>query len=234
MTRPQPLCAMQHPQLGEVGRWLTDVCSLRRCPDGYPGWVTTEAAEARGLAERLLSHSLPRRWSHVSSVAQRAEEVATSLGLRSDLLVSAAWLHDIGYAPPVVVTGFHPLDGARYLRTLGYSERLVSLVAHHSRALLEAEIRGLDRELLDEFPREESVTADALWFCDMTTGPDGVHVPVRERLAEIRTRYGPGDVVTCFIDRAEADLIAAVRRTEERLSGGEHTRSSRCRADPGG
>jgi putative nucleotidyltransferase with HDIG domain len=195
--------------------------ALRGMSDRYPGWVITEAAEARDLAERLLSPSLPRRWSHVSSVAQRAEEIAAPLGLRSDLLVSAAWLHDIGYAPPVVGTGFHPLDGARYLRSLGYPDRLTSLVAHHSRALLEAEIRGLDAELVREFPQEESATADALWFCDMTTGPDGEYVPVRERLAEIRKRYGPGDVVTCFIDRAEADLIAAVQRTEERLQRGD-------------
>jgi hypothetical protein len=126
-------------------------------------------------------------------------------------------LHDIGYAPDAVVTGFHPLDGARYLRALGYPDRLVCLVAHHSDAVLEAEIRGLDGELAAEFPREESVTADALWFCDMTTGPDGQHLPVTERLAEIRRRYGAGDVVTRFIEEAEPDLVAAVRRTEEHL-----------------
>jgi len=26
-------------------------------------------------------------------------------------LEAAAWLHDIGYAPDLVVSGFHPLDG---------------------------------------------------------------------------------------------------------------------------
>ena len=31
-------------------------------------------------------------------------------------MTAAAWLHDIGYAPAVDDTGFHPLDGARYLR----------------------------------------------------------------------------------------------------------------------
>jgi len=31
----------------------------------------------------------------------------------------AAYLHDIGYAEPLVDTGFHPLDGAVYLRGLG-------------------------------------------------------------------------------------------------------------------
>ena len=28
----------------------------------------------------------------------------------------AAWLHDVGYAPSLVETGLHALDGARFLR----------------------------------------------------------------------------------------------------------------------
>lgn len=59
---------------------------------------------------------------------------------------------------------------------------------------------------------------DALWYCDMTTGPDGKAVSVEERLAEIRARYGPGDVVTRFVERAEPELVAAVRRVEKRLA----------------
>jgi hypothetical protein len=27
------------------------------------------------------------------------------------VLIAAAWLHDIGYAPGLPETGFHPLDG---------------------------------------------------------------------------------------------------------------------------
>ena len=41
----------------------------------------------------------------------------------TDDLVAAAWLHDIGYAPELVETGFHPLDGARYLRREGLMNR---------------------------------------------------------------------------------------------------------------
>jgi len=40
------------------------------------------------------------------------------LGL-DDTLVCADWLHDIGYAPALVATGFHPLDGARFLESVG-------------------------------------------------------------------------------------------------------------------
>jgi hypothetical protein len=52
----------------------------------------------------------------------------------------------------------------------------------------------------------------------MTTGPDGQDFDVIDRLNEIRARYGPEDVVTRFVNRAERDIIGAVRRTEARLS----------------
>ena len=60
-----------------------------------------------------------------------------------DLLIAAAWLHDIGYSPLVVDTGLHSLDGARYLQRLGYPARLCGLIAHHSGARFEATQRGL-------------------------------------------------------------------------------------------
>jgi hypothetical protein len=69
-----------------------------------------------------------------------------------------------------------------------------------------------------EFAVEESATADALWYADLTTGPDGQTLSVNDRLAEIRTRHGPEDIVTQFIDRAESALIAAVNRTKERIT----------------
>ena len=81
----------------------------------------TDPVAARDLAERYLADVLPRRWMHVRSVARRARWVAARLSLSADL-VAAAWLHDIGYAPELVETGFHPLDGARYLRRVGVDE----------------------------------------------------------------------------------------------------------------
>jgi hypothetical protein len=44
--------------------------------------------------------------------------------------------------------------------------------------------------------------ADALTFCDMTTSPDGEHVPVHNRLAEIHDRYGTGHLVSRSMRRA--------------------------------
>jgi len=175
--------------------------------------------QAHALAERALSDALPRRWRHVQAVAGRAEEVAAIPLVDGATLVAAAWLHDIGYAPELVSSGFHPLDGARYLRRLGtVPDRIVCLVAHHSCAVVEADERGLSAELVAEFANEESPTADALWYADMTTGPDGQQFGVRERLAEIRLRYGAGHVVTRFVDRAENEIVAAVERTDVRLA----------------
>jgi hypothetical protein len=149
----------------------------------------------------------------------KAERVALALDVDDRAaLVSAAWLHDIGYANGVASTGFHPLDGARFLRSEGFDGRVTDLVAHHSCALVEADERGMYGELATEFHREGGPTADALWYCDMTTGPDGQDFAVTERLNEIRSRYGPDHVVTRFIDRAEREIVDAVRRTEERLA----------------
>jgi HD superfamily phosphodiesterase len=86
-------------------------------------------ADARQLAEAKLAGPLPRRWRHVLSMARRAKWVAEQLPLVQDLEM-AAWLHDIGYAPELVDTGFHPLDGARYLRSIGMKRQVVSLVAY--------------------------------------------------------------------------------------------------------
>jgi predicted hydrolase (HD superfamily) len=94
--------------------------------------------EAAELARTMLAEALPRRWKHVRSVARRARWVAKELSL-SDDLVAAAWLHDIGYAPELVESGFHPLDGARYLRRQGVDAQIVNLVAHHSCAYIEAD-----------------------------------------------------------------------------------------------
>jgi hypothetical protein len=175
---------------------------------------------ARELAESQLAGSLPQRWKHVQAVAGKAERVSVVLPEPDRaVLVAAAWLHDVGYAAPLAKSAFHPLDGARWLRLQGFSDRVACLVAHHTCAVLEAEERGLAGELVAEFAHEESATADALWYCDATTGPDGQDFEVLERLAEIRSRYGAGTVVTRFIDRAEPEIVAAVRRTEARLAG---------------
>ena len=101
-------------------------------------------AWARLEAERRLS-PLGDRWAHTQGVVDRARALASTVPpADSELLIAAAYLHDIGYAPDVEDTGFHPLDGARWLRAQG-QERLACLVAYHSGAWFEARARGLRR-----------------------------------------------------------------------------------------
>jgi putative nucleotidyltransferase with HDIG domain len=180
--------------------------------------MKNQALWAERLARKLLEDPLPPRWAHVQGVAAQARSLAPMLGDDADLLEAAAYLHDIGYAPDLAKTGFHPLDGARYLRDVEHADpRLCNLVAHHSCAGIEAEERGLADDLAREFPKVGAVLEDALAYCDMTTTPTGHVVSVQDRLSEIIDRYGPGNIVTRFIHRAEPILVSSVARTQRRL-----------------
>ncbi|MFJ2632052.1 HD domain-containing protein [Streptomyces sp. NPDC087422] len=172
------------------------------------------------IAQHELAGPLPRRWAHSQGVAARAGTLAEIVGDRAALINSAAVLHDVGYAPRLVVTEFHPLDGARFLRDEhGVDERVTRLVANHSFALLEAEERGLREVLEAEFPLlEDQLLVDALVYCDMTTTPDGEPTTAPERVAEIVGRYGADSIVGRFIRRAEPEIYAAVARIEVALS----------------
>lgn len=174
---------------------------------------------AAQLAKLHLADALPRRWAHVQAVASKAERVARILDpVDAEVVVAAAWLHDLGYAPGIAQTGLHGLDGGRWLLANGWPARIAALVAHHSCAQFEADERGLGDILAGEFVQEQSPAADVLWFADMTTGPDGQDLDVLDRLAEIRQRYGPDHVVTRFWARAEPSIVAVVRRVEQQLA----------------
>ncbi|MEU5402813.1 HD domain-containing protein [Streptomyces sp. NPDC005963] len=175
---------------------------------------------ATPVAKAELSGPLPRRWAHSQGVAARAVALRHILGTETDLLAAAAIVHDVGYAPRLAVTGFHPLDGARFLRNeRGADERLVRLVANHSFALLEAEERGLRKTLETEFPLlKEPLLVDALVYCDMTTTPHGEQTTAQERVAEILSRYGMDSLVGRFIRRAAPEIFAAAARVEAALA----------------
>jgi HD superfamily phosphodiesterase len=179
-------------------------------------------AWARNEAQRAL-RSVSPRWAHTQAVAARATEIGGVVA-REDrpTLVAAAYLHDIGYGADLAATGFHPLDGAVWLRAQGV-ERLASLVAYHSGARFEAAARGY-AECLAEFSEERSDVADALTYCDLTTGPNGERISVASRLDEIKVRYGPTSPVTRAINAADDTLAAAVARTEARMDAVLHAR----------
>jgi HD superfamily phosphodiesterase len=164
----------------------------------------------------MLEH-VGSRLPHVACVARALEDLAAGANPEiSDLVVAAGWLHDIGYAPDIAATGFHPLDGARFLSQEGWPDELVRLVAHHSGAALEAETRGLGRELA-AFERPDLDSLDVLTFADMTSSPVGERVSVNERLQEILDRYAPEDPVALAVRGSTPELLATVRRVVQRF-----------------
>lgn len=165
--------------------------------------------------QKLIS-PLGNRWLHIQGVAERARAICNIFDENNQTyLIAAAYLHDIGYAPELRKTGFHPLDGAYYLLSHD-QQRLASLVAYHSEAQFEAKLRGLTKEL-EKIPRENSTLADALTYCDMTTGPTGLRITFEERIADILQRYDEMDIVARAIRQAIPALTLSVKRIREAL-----------------
>ena len=177
----------------------------------------SEAAEQ--VARRHLEVALPQRWMHVEAVARKAAKLADVLfaGADAEALTAAAWLHDLGYAPDIRDTGFHPLDGAVWLRKTGFENRVCALVAYHTCADIEAAERGF-ADSLKIFPRESSLVADALLYADMRTGPGGQDLSIGARLDEIVSRYGEGSSVARFVRRARPVILEAAQRVETQLT----------------
>lgn len=181
---------------------------------------TSQRPGANRLAERLLGDALPDRFSHVQSTSAQADsQLSGSLTNGTlELVAVSGVLHDIGYSSEIAEVGFHPLDGARFLRSEGWDESVVNLVANHSCAEIEADLRGLGDDLRSEFPKDQSLPHDELCFCDMTTGPKGQLMTVDERLADINSRYGPDSIVQRFIESAGLELRASVSRVQARIA----------------
>lgn len=171
----------------------------------------------RAVVEHLLV-SLPRRLAHSLAVGGEAERIAILADpeAREDL-ITAAYLHDIGYAPAAVHTGAHQLDGARLLRRAGYGDRVCQLVAHHTGAIHEARERRLEADLIREFPAPDSEILALLAYCDLSTGPAGQPLSAEDRLAEIFDRYGAEHLVSRAMRAAEPEVAAAVATVRHRL-----------------
>lgn len=173
--------------------------------------METVVQRARRVAESRLA-PLTTRLAHVRGVAAAAQGLVTRVDpLEADALVAAAWLHDVGYAPSVRSSGFHPVDGAVFVRAEGFPAVVVSLVAYHTGAVFEARERGLS-EALAEFPQPPELLLDVLTCADMMTGPDGSPMRPEDRISEILSRYGEDDPVHRAITLSAPSLLAAVAR----------------------
>jgi hypothetical protein len=85
-------------------------------------------------------------------------------------------------------------------------------------AIIEAGERGLADVLSSEFDPAPYALASVLTCCDMTTSPAGEPMLVEQRLAEIRDRYGPGDLVSRSIQRATPMIVRAVEQVHHRAA----------------
>lgn len=176
------------------------------------------ASNAVALAARLL-RGVETRLEHSAAVGAQASRVAHIVepGWRSPLN-DAAWLHDVGYSPEVAVTGFHPLDGARWLRDHRWPAETCSLVAWHTAALEEALVYGLGEQLAAEFNPPLSLAGTALAWADLTSSPRGERWDAEQRLTDILNRYPPGTRVHQGTRRSLPSLRAAVEEVEGLLS----------------
>lgn len=176
-------------------------------------WGTKTSEE---VAHDLIG-GVGTRWEHTLGVVRRAKALTAAVpGADKSVLISAAWLHDIGYSPSVFSTGFHPLDGAAFLRSAGCPKRLCGLVAHHSGARYSAAVLGLAGALA-VYGDERSPVSDALCYADQTTGPCGEYLPMDRRAEETLRRHGPDSVQAMIqVERGPA-LLGAASRVTQRL-----------------
>jgi hypothetical protein len=184
---------------------------------GRPGDASL-AADAASVATHLLQ-GLDSRLDHSAAVAVRVGQTADLVEPEwRSVLSDAGWLHDIGYSPALALTGFHPLDGARWLRDHGWPNETCRLVAWHSEAFEEARLYGLDEELTAEFVRPPWRVSAALAWADLTSSPTGKRWDAERRLTDILQRYPPGSIVHEATRASLPALRAAVREVEGLLA----------------
>ncbi|MBO3102220.1 HD domain-containing protein [Cellulomonas fengjieae] len=172
------------------------------------------ADQASKVAFEYLS-GLGRRWDHVRTVGELAEELAAAGKISADV-EAAAWLHDLGYAEELSATGLHALDGAAFLAAEGVPAGVVSLVAHHTGADFEAEERGLRAEL-SSLPAADPADLDVLTLLDLVTSPDGSLTDPETRVDEILSRYPVSSPVHRAVSRSRAELLACAERARRQL-----------------
>jgi hypothetical protein len=205
---------------GSGGATAMSLAQLRDTfePADPPRALAELPAWAARLSAALLG-PLGKRWVHTVGVAQEAAR----LGLRlptadQQVLLAAAYLHDLGYAPCLARTGFHPLDAALALTGV-VPDRVIALIANHSSSSAEARMRGLG-EALAHFPAETTAVADALTCADMSISADGCAVGLADRVADVAARYGDEHVVTRGIRAARPQLAAVIARARWQAEAG--------------
>lgn len=147
-----------------------------------------------------------KRLTHIQAVAASVRQSVIDLnhsgytpGIDTAEAYCAALLHDIGYVEDLALTGFHPVDGAVFLRSSGYP-RLAELIIGHSNSPEQAQLRGISG-----VAASADIIAELITYWDVQTKQGGEQVTYEERLADIIKRYGEESAVT------QAHLISRPR-----------------------
>ncbi len=127
-------------------------------------------------------------------------------------------MNDIGYAPTVRDSGFHPLGGANYLIGHGYPPVLAELVVHHFGAWFVADVRGLSDELR-RYGFQEDGVSDALTTRVRVSGRMAPRCRCRSGSRRSWDRHRPDSPNARTRSRREPHLCAAAARVEQRLTG---------------
>lgn len=174
-------------------------------------------SRARALAADVLRND-PTLHEHSSRAARGAASLAHSIpSSRTADVIAAAWLHDIGYSSQLRRTGFHPLDGALYLMSQDWPERVIRLVAHHSLAALEAPFYGVGHHLR-VIEAVTGVDADILVSADLGAGVGSPAPTIDARLEAMRLADEEVGLVPEDVRQARyAGLRAAHERVESLL-----------------
>lgn len=175
-------------------------------------WTVEDSA---ALAREYVAE-LGDRWAHLSAVGRLAERLAGASDFVPVDVVSAAWLHDIGYAPSLANSGFHPLDGAWYLQDVGAPATVFTLVAHNMGAGFEADERGLLAEWR-ELPYPDARGLDVLNVVDLATGPSGQPMLDLDRVADMLDRYDEDHPVHRAVTRSRDELLESSARAKALL-----------------
>ncbi|WP_052807376.1 HAD-IA family hydrolase [Risungbinella massiliensis] len=128
------------------------------------------------------------RYQHILGVVQKANKSPES------------YLHDVGYSPSLIRTGFHPIDGAIYALEHGFELDVIMAILFHGGADGEAQLHGGKiREMYEKLSKfvttSQQERIDFLTYCDIHTSPDGQTITIEERLADIWSRYNVETVV---------------------------------------
>jgi putative nucleotidyltransferase with HDIG domain len=157
---------------------------------------------SKKLAEFLPSEE--KRYHHILGVVRHMQTILPRLELEQEtkeLLIQAAYLHDVGYSKQLNQYNFHPLDGAVFAQQAGFPKPVIAAVLFHSEAIETVRenrndllpIYSLNQKLLDE---QDRLFIDLVTYCDVQTSPKGEKVSLDERVQDVVERYGENHPVS--------------------------------------